>query len=195
MTEKNSKNEEVEKLLLEKQEFFSVVEEISKIGNFEWDVSTNEVIWSEGHCRIYGVIPEDFDGKLETALDFIHPDDRDRVNKEIATMIATKRSYLFEHRIIRTDGEVRLIQGNNKFYYNKEGNLTKIIGTSVDITDRRRQEEELKKHREHLEELVKARTEELRKEVEERKQAEKAAEAANRAKSIFLANMSHELRT
>jgi PAS domain S-box-containing protein len=63
-----------------------------------------------------------------------------------------------------------------------------VLEMDIDITEQKRAEAELAKHREHLEELVRARTADLR-------QAKAAAEAANVAKSQFLASMSHELRT
>jgi len=69
------------------------------------------------------------------------------------------------------------------------------VGIGIDITERRKIEEELKKHQEHLEELVKERTQELNEKNEELSQANIHLQEMNRLKSVFLASMSHELRT
>lgn len=68
------------------------------------------------------------------------------------------------------------------------GEIFAICSISTDITTRKQEEAELRKHRDHLEELVAERTADL-------SVAKNEAEAASRAKSIFLANMSHEIRT
>ncbi len=72
--------------------------------------------------------------------------------------------------------------------WDAQGRLGQHVGVMRDVTERRVQEEELARHRDHLEQLVSSRTAALA-------AASQQAEAANKAKSAFLANMSHEIRT
>ena len=105
-------------------------------------------------------------------------------------MKAAQRSmdYEHEHRIVLSDGTVKHIHAIGHPVLDENGQLAQYVGTAIDVTERKLAEDELRKHREHLEELVKDRTEQLA-------EAKARAEAANREKSRFLANMSHELRT
>jgi PAS domain S-box-containing protein len=104
-----------------------------------------------------------------------------------ATLAAREPFHDFEYRLRRPDGSIRWLTINGMPLY-EDGKFAGYRGTGRDITVRRRLEDELRDHRDHLAEMVSEQTSGLLR-------AKIAAERASQAKSEFLANMSHELRT
>jgi PAS domain S-box-containing protein len=125
----------------------------------------------------------------------IHPDDRDRVMDSIDRSLHGEGGYNVEFRVPMADGCVRWITANGSLQTYTEGKPGRLLGIARDITNQKLAEDELRAHRDHLEELVKQRAAELTIARDVAEEARRLAEAANKAKSIFLANISHELRT
>ncbi|HEY0545533.1 MAG TPA: PAS domain S-box protein [Pyrinomonadaceae bacterium] len=114
---------------------------LSHTGNGAWNVSTGEAFWSEETYRIYGYDPET-KPSYELFLQILHPEDRLRVEQSFERVVRERSDYEMEFRIIRPVGNVRHIYSVGRPVLNEAGELTEVIGTVMDITERKRAEEE-----------------------------------------------------
>lgn len=114
---------------------------IARLGNWERDIKTGEGWWSEETYRIYGLEPAEISPTIETLLDCIHPDDRDKVKSAINKCQDGKEPYSVEFRIIRPDGTQRIVHGRGTWRLGKNGKPERISGTVQDITQRRQVED------------------------------------------------------
>jgi PAS domain S-box-containing protein len=145
--------------------------EAGGLGPWEWDIAHQRVVWSPQTERMHGLAEGTFSGTREEFLSSIHPEDRERVEGEIARTLADRMpTYHIKYRFRRADGAVRWLEGFGRLSTNEDGEPVSLLGVSHDVTDR--------------EELLAG-----------EQQARRDAEAANAAKAIFLTTMSHELRT
>ena len=84
----------------------SAAQQIAHIGSWEWDVATNTVSWSDELYRIYGLEPQSCGITFESFLGRVHPDDRDRVRREVTAALERGGRFAYPERIIRPDGTI-----------------------------------------------------------------------------------------
>lgn len=109
--------------------------EIARIGTWEWEVGANRVYWSEELYRIYGISFDQFAGTIEAFLAQLHPDDREASQAVVRRAVATGEPFDFRERIIRPDGEVRVLHSQGEVVLDAEGRAVRLFGVCQDITE------------------------------------------------------------
>jgi len=142
---------------------------IAKLGTWELDLGLGTIRWSDEVFRIAGMTPQAEAPNFEEYLKIVHPDDRAKLHDSLNSLLSSGEGYELELRHSRADGTYNYVITKAEPVY-REGKITKIIGSVLDITERK-----------HIEDML--------------RHAKETADAASRAKSEFLANMSHEIRT
>ncbi len=113
-------------------------QELVHIGSWQWEVATGVIQWSDELYRIYGLRPRAQALGFEEFVELIHPGDREMVNNIINEAYQTKHSFEFEHRIVLPNKKIRVLHGKGKVVSGDDGNVTRMIGTSQDITERKK---------------------------------------------------------
>src|SRR5512133_47091 len=119
-------------------------QQIARMGSWEWEIASDRVTWSDELYRIYGVTADDEPGSYGSYLDKVHADDRARVGRVIETAVTERRPWSLDYRIIRPDGELRMIHARGEVVVDENGRPAIVHGTCQDVTESHRVEDQLR---------------------------------------------------
>ncbi|MBD2730379.1 PAS domain S-box protein [Nostoc sp. FACHB-892] len=129
-----AERQQVEDSLRESEERLRLALEVSQMGLWDWNIVTNQVIWSENYELLFGVLPGSFDGPYETFQKCVYPEDRQSVMQGIAQALEQKTDYNDEFRIVRADKSLHWISAKGKFIYDDRGQAVRMIGVCMETT-------------------------------------------------------------
>jgi PAS domain S-box-containing protein len=116
----------------------------SGIGVWNWDIAS-DVISADENCSImFGLPAGEFPKTIEEFAAFLHPDDRERVQREIGASVEDRTEYRTEFRLVRPDGVIRYEVAQGKAYCDESGRPSRLLGVAWDITERQEAEERLR---------------------------------------------------
>jgi PAS domain S-box-containing protein len=130
-----------EEVLRRIQAYLAEAQRLSHTGTLAFN-ATAPVYWSDESYRIWGLDPGHGLPDQETVLQRIHPDDRERIKAETDEALRQKRDFELEFRIVLPDGTVKFIEATGHPLLAADGELVEVVATHVDVTERKRLEQE-----------------------------------------------------
>jgi PAS domain S-box-containing protein len=166
------------------EELLELAQEAGRVGIFEWNVQDGSVYLSPRFLSLYGFT--DFDGRFESWLNSLYREDRVRIADLIETALAERRrEWQAEFRIVTPGvGELKWMEARNVISYDTHGHALRVVGVTVDVTDRKRSLAQLHAFTETLEDAVRERTRELEAENEARRKAEELLRQAQKMEAV-----------
>jgi PAS domain S-box-containing protein len=130
-----------EEALRRSEAYLAEAQRLSHTGTLAFN-ATAPVYWSQESYRIWELDPLQGLPDRETVLQRIHPDDREKVDVETEQALREKRNFALEFRIVLPDGTVRYLESTGRPLLSADGELVEMVATHVDVTERKRAQEE-----------------------------------------------------
>jgi len=168
-----------EKLLSKTEADLAEAQRIAHLGSWSRNIANGVLTWSDEHYRLFDLNPREITPSFDLFLGFVHPDDRQLVRQAVDAALHESKPYSVDFRIIRRDGEERILHSQAEISCDERGKPIAITGTAQDVTGIRRAQALLRRERDNLEDSVEIQKTKLvksnkamRREIAEREQAE-----------------------
>ncbi len=124
-----------ETALIESEKALQDAQQLAHVGNWELDLRTNQLKWSDEIYRIFDLEPQAFGATYEAFIEAVHPDDRAIVNDSYTNSLANRSSYEIDHRLLMKDGSTKFVHEQCKTFYDENGAPVRSIGTVQDVSE------------------------------------------------------------
>ena len=141
-TEELAERKRAEEALRRSEASLREAQRIAHFGNWQWNVVSNELRWSDEIYSIFGLTPQQFGATYEAFLERVHPEDREKVTQAVRQTLDAGKPYSLDHRVLRPDGEVRIVHERAEVVRDGAGKTVQMVGTVQDITEQKRIEAE-----------------------------------------------------
>jgi PAS domain S-box-containing protein len=149
-----TENKHAENIIRESESNLSEAQRIAHIGSWEWDMISNNVKWSKEMFRVFDIDTETYNGKPDTILSVIHPDDIELFTQSMEHNLSGVNSPTLEYRVVHKDGSIHNLIAEGIVDYNEAGSPYRSIGTVQDITESKKVEADLHRTNSFLDSIV-----------------------------------------
>lgn len=135
--------------LKESEQRLQLASQAAGVGIFDWDMKTNQIVWSEQQHILLGLPPCNSTHTYDEWKRMVHPEDLARAEERARHAIAQRQDLTTEMRVTRPDGSVRWFASRGRIFYDHNQQPSRMLGVNEDVTERREAEEKL--HSAHVE--------------------------------------------
>jgi PAS domain S-box-containing protein len=135
VTERTAELQRAYHSLKENEQILEKAQRIAHIGNWVWDVVSNDLEWSDEVYRIFGYPSHEIPVSYEMFLQGVHPEDREKVDSAVSRAVSDNEPYDIEHRIVQPDKSIRYVHEMGEVVFSTNGLPMQMIGIVQDVTE------------------------------------------------------------
>ncbi|XHX78761.1 MAG: PAS domain-containing protein [Stenomitos frigidus ULC029] len=146
--------QQIEAALRSREASLKEAQSLAHLGNWEFDLATQKITWSEELFHIFGLDPTQPEPGYEEHLQTFYPESRQQLDAVVQQTAVTGEPYELELQFCRADGCLRWIAARGKPVKNSQGEVVSLFGTALDLTERKLVEQEAQESKRTLDALM-----------------------------------------